>query len=119
MRSWRETPRRFVLRWTLVLCAAHLIGPVVFGIMPIQIPTARGTYRIHASGITRHWGCMPQPIWDFSISFLGVGTIAVVLHAIRPPKPPWHCARCDYNLHANVSGVCPECGKPIDPLTHN
>jgi hypothetical protein len=24
------------------------------------------------------------------------------------------CAKCGYNLTANVSGVCPECGKPIE-----
>ena len=24
-----------------------------------------------------------------------------------------HCAKCDYNLTGNVSGVCPECGTPI------
>ena len=24
---------------------------------------------------------------------------------------PGHCARCDYNLMGNTSGVCPECGE--------
>ena len=24
-----------------------------------------------------------------------------------------HCAKCDYNLTGNVSGICPECGTPI------
>ena len=34
-----------------------------------------------------------------------------------------HCAKCDYNLTGNVSGICPECGTPIpadlvrEPLT--
>jgi len=27
--------------------------------------------------------------------------------------PPGHCQRCGYNLRGNVSGRCPECGKPI------
>jgi hypothetical protein len=26
-----------------------------------------------------------------------------------------HCQLCDYNLTANVSGICPECGSKIDP----
>ena len=24
-----------------------------------------------------------------------------------------HCAKCDYNLTGNASGICPECGTPI------
>lgn len=27
--------------------------------------------------------------------------------------PPPHCQKCGYNLTGNVSGVCPECGRPI------
>jgi hypothetical protein len=27
------------------------------------------------------------------------------------------CARCGYDLAGNVSGVCPECGRPIDALS--
>jgi predicted amidophosphoribosyltransferase len=26
--------------------------------------------------------------------------------------PPGHCQSCGYNLTGNVSGICPECGKP-------
>ncbi len=26
--------------------------------------------------------------------------------------PPGHCPRCGYDLTGNVSGVCPECGRP-------
>jgi len=29
--------------------------------------------------------------------------------------PPGHCQSCGYNLFANVSGICPECGKPCEP----
>ena len=24
-----------------------------------------------------------------------------------------HCAKCDYNLTGNISGICPECGTPV------
>lgn len=27
---------------------------------------------------------------------------------------PGRCDRCGYDLTGNVSGVCPECGKPVD-----
>lgn len=26
-----------------------------------------------------------------------------------------HCLGCGYNLHGNISGVCPECGRPCRP----
>lgn len=26
------------------------------------------------------------------------------------------CLRCGYDLRGNVSGICPECGKPISPV---
>jgi hypothetical protein len=29
----------------------------------------------------------------------------------RPP--PGHCRTCGYDLTGNVSGICPECGKPV------
>jgi hypothetical protein len=39
---------------------------------------------------------------------------------IRGPARRWRrrkrglCVKCAYDLTGNVSGVCPECGKPID-----
>lgn len=31
---------------------------------------------------------------------------------------PDHCAACGYNLTGNVTGVCPECGKPLPEEQH-
>lgn len=31
-------------------------------------------------------------------------------HLDRRRYPPGHCTMCGYNLHGNVSGICPECG---------
>lgn len=28
---------------------------------------------------------------------------------------PGHCQKCGYDLTGNVSGICPECGKPCEP----
>lgn len=28
---------------------------------------------------------------------------------------PMLCRACSYNLTGNVSGICPECGRPLDP----
>lgn len=32
---------------------------------------------------------------------------------LRRRIPPGHCQQCRYNLTANTSGICPECGTPI------
>ncbi len=32
----------------------------------------------------------------------------------RRRTPPGHCHHCGYDLTGNVSGVCPECGRPVD-----
>jgi len=37
------------------------------------------------------------------------------LIARRTPDPRTHCTTCGYNLTDNVSGICPECGKPVPP----
>jgi predicted amidophosphoribosyltransferase len=46
-----------------------------------------------------------------------LGALAVLLCisllAIRRRTRPGLCRFCGYNLTGNVSGVCPECGKPI------
>lgn len=33
----------------------------------------------------------------------------------RKGAPRGHCRACGYDLTGNVSGICPECGKPIAP----
>ncbi len=50
--------------------------------------------------------------------FLGsFGAFAVALllcrRFIRICQPPGSCQRCGYDLTGNVSGRCPECGKPL------
>lgn len=30
-------------------------------------------------------------------------------------SPLGHCKHCGYNLTGNVTGICPECGKPVPP----
>jgi len=42
---------------------------------------------------------------------------AAYRHWLRPKVkefPPGYCGGCGYNLTGNVSGICPECGRPID-----
>ena len=36
----------------------------------------------------------------------------------RRRVPPGYCQKCGYNLTANTSGICPECGKPCESNTN-
>lgn len=60
--------------------------------------------------------------WRFPLIALGCIAIFIyTLHAIgrrdslkfRFLAEP-HCRNCSYNLTGNISGICPECGTPID-----
>ncbi len=52
----------------------------------------------------------------FLLVALGVRSGLFVIQKVSRTKPG-HCQNCDYNLHGNVTGVCPECGTPmvVDP----
>jgi len=39
---------------------------------------------------------------------------SLLLWRLDRRPPPGHCPRCRYNLTGNTTGVCPECGLPID-----
>jgi hypothetical protein len=56
------------------------------------------------------------PYW-FVISLTLAPFVYVVFRNRRRRQlvEPEHCARCGYNLTANTSGVCPECGTPVKP----
>jgi hypothetical protein len=56
------------------------------------------------------------PLWAPFLLFSAYPTIAL----IRGPLRRWHrrrrglCLKCGYNLTANVSGICPECGREVE-----
>ena len=52
------------------------------------------------------------PLWA-AIALLAIPT-AFLWHHDRPRLPPNHCRDCGYDLTGNVSGVCSECGTPIE-----
>jgi hypothetical protein len=52
------------------------------------------------------------PLW---MPFLLFATLAAIWLVRDRRIPLGHCEQCGYNLTANVSGICPECGAPIAP----
>ena len=53
-------------------------------------------------------------IW-YGVLLAIASLVHVVTETRRPPHPrfpPGHCQTCGYSLTGNVSGRCPECGKP-------
>ncbi len=49
----------------------------------------------------------------FTVLIAGVAHGITRAWAIYKRIPPGHCQQCGYNLFANISGICPECGTPI------
>jgi hypothetical protein len=69
--------------------------------------------RLSGSGFT-------LPLW--------IPPLLLIAIAIRPflrfiERKRWHsqsrCMTCGYNLTGNVSGVCPECGEKIQPISYH
>jgi hypothetical protein len=52
------------------------------------------------------------PIWWLGLPFMFFSLVSLLQNSRRPINS---CLFCGYNLTGNVSGVCPECGKPIEP----
>lgn len=75
------------------------------------------------------WAIMPDTNYFGEAFYIGLPAAAWVLASLAVATAgligwlsphEWHpaasypvCARCQYNLTGNVSGVCPECGTPI------
>ncbi len=43
------------------------------------------------------------------------GFLFIAMAENRKRLSPCICQTCEYNLTGNVSGICPECGKPVPP----
>jgi len=57
------------------------------------------------------------------VLIISVGIVICVLDGLcimflrKKGIPPGRCPACGYDLTGNVSGICPECGKPTAPHT--
>jgi predicted RNA-binding Zn-ribbon protein involved in translation (DUF1610 family) len=68
---------------------------------------------LHGDGISGPEArCLHIPHWI--LLFVVATPTTVLFWRDRHRRiPPGHCQTCGYDLTGNVSGVCPECGKPI------
>jgi len=57
------------------------------------------------------------PLWLVSCG--SVVATGILWYAQRRGRPPGHCQSCGYDLTGNVSGVCPECGQKVAPMSHS
>jgi len=62
--------------------------------------------------ITSGGGIVSIPIWIPAILLAG---LSLWLGQSRGQSHSPLCRTCGYNLTGNVSGICPECGRPIPP----
>lgn len=51
-----------------------------------------------------------------SLWALPIGLVGLTLVRTRNPMPPNQC-ECGYDLSENESGICPECGRPVNPVS--
>ncbi len=55
------------------------------------------------------------PLFAWAVLALGV---IVLVQDVEPALVPGVCNRCNYDLTGNKTGVCPECGRPVDEPGH-
>ena len=80
-----------------------------------RIPFGVGLPRAHSKG--RGAFEVVIPLW---VPFLIAAVPTCMLwYRDRRRAPLGECKRCGYNLLGNVSGICPECGTPVQQRAEN
>jgi hypothetical protein len=109
---WAAVKRRFMTRGHLVLLTIYYVI-VIGGIGQVYVFGERGFDAGPADALLatlQHAGCL---------GLLGGPVIALIFAGravyIGSHLPRGICRACGYNLTANRSGTCPECGKPTPP----
>jgi len=61
------------------------------------------------------WWLVPALVLLVVNCRVAIGRLATMPPLMEPPT----CEKCGYNLTGNVSGICPECGRPIKTGTNS
>jgi len=100
--SWADA---FLFTFAIYFIAFVCIG---FAILPGHIAAKRNHSKAEAIKICGYLSALILwPLWPVAI-------VWAYTEKNPPPKgDSMNCQSCGYNLTGNVSGICPECGKPI------
>lgn len=106
----RRLPRMPVWMATaLALLVSCVVFLVVTGFyMPILVMMVGNTVAIAALAV---------PVISVPIAYFSFKKTFGYFRWKKIPRLGSGCWKCGYNLTGNVSGVCPECGTPIDKGT--
>lgn len=116
--------------WTIVAWAHDGQG-YAFGIRSVQLHNhphgitwrnmegdfPRFAYRYYSFGTGRYLFFLTCPVWAIAGTVVAYPAMFIGCVLLRRYSRRWQrkCLKCGYNLRGNVSGRCPECGKPIPP----
>jgi len=62
-----------------------------------------------------YWTFAISPVYPLLLTGLSPALWIARTRIHRQMSPSGHCAKCGYDLTANTSGVCPECGNAAAP----
>jgi hypothetical protein len=109
-------PLIFVMAFLLICLVAPIVLAVVRTSVSVKWTVTVLAFLFFAWALftKSHYKVIPCPQ---ILSFM-LYSIAAWRHWFHPTKyspPAGFCVKCGYNLTGNVSGICPECGQPIEP----
>lgn len=94
--------------------ARHRVKWLMFPLMFALFVSGSLLHRYAGAG----WPAWVRIAFPSSVAaVVGAGYAVFLIRTARrylPAELPGHCRGCGYDLAGNVSGVCPECGKPMD-----
>ena len=76
-----------------------------------QYNNSFGGMRLNGTTFRTRIRVLSLPYWPLTLATASLAAFAI--HRARRRPDPALCRHCSYNLTANTSGICPECGTPI------
>jgi hypothetical protein len=113
-RLWRKCYPNVLRHWQFWIANLAPIAPFVA--LPIWVPIASRFLVSHTDKVLLVRLTLYLALTVTLLAMFVPGQVAT--HLLRPQlkRERWgHWCRCGYDLTGNVSGVCPECGTPVNP----
>ena len=102
---------------TLILSYATTATPGPFFYSSKNVPRGEVNLLPWSYGWFRKWPTAPG-VYRVTVPFWIPLAVSLLGFVLRRPKrrPPHGCRKCEYDLTGNVSGICSECGTPIEAV---